>query len=58
MQWILILTAINIINPSDKPAVLTLEYPTKEICEKSAESMKYHISIKLYKVEKQCKKNY
>lgn len=58
MEWILILVAINNLNPEDKPAKLTMEFPTKESCELASKSIKYEIDFKWYRLDKQCKRNY
>jgi len=56
MEWILLLTAINTFDSNDRPAKLIMEFPTKEICEKSASTIKYEIAFKWYKLDKQCKR--
>jgi hypothetical protein len=56
MEWILILTAVNTLNSNDIPAKLVMEFPTKELCEKSASTIKYEIDFKWYKLDKQCKR--
>lgn len=56
MEWILLLIAVNNLDPADKPATLTIEFPSKEICEKSAATIKYEIAFKWYRLDTQCKR--
>ena len=59
MKWILLLTAINTFNDNDRPAHMTIEFPSLAACQASANTIQYELNFKIYKVEHKCQeKNY
>jgi len=57
-MWVLIIIAININNPQDIPATITLDMPSLHVCEEVLDSLKYKIKYSSYKVEGRCQKQY
>ena len=57
-MWVLIIIAININNPQDIPATITLDMPSLHVCEEVLDSLKYKIKYSSYKVEGSCQRKY
>jgi len=55
-MWLLIIIAVNINNPQDVPATITLDMPSLHMCEEVLDSLKYKMKYTSYKVEGKCQK--
>lgn len=54
MIWILLLTAMHVDNPKDVPATMQFEVETEERCIALANTFKYELKFKQYKIEASC----
>lgn len=53
MEWMMILTAMSLTSPNDKPAgIVKLEFETQEQCEHAASSMTYTLDLGMFVDEK------
>jgi len=57
-MWILILIAMHINNPNDRPGKIELEFKDRASCEHALASMKFELKFKSFKVEGECRKLY
>lgn len=53
-MWSLLIIAVHINNPTDQPAQLEITFPTEQQCLTAAQSLKYDIKFKQFKLETQC----
>lgn len=56
MEWILLLTAMNINDPTDIPARVELRFHTEQQCLDAAATLDYWVKFKQFKVEASCSK--
>ena len=54
MEWILIIVAVHINDPKDRPAQLEMTFSTEQQCLTTAQSLKYNIKFKQFKLEAVC----
>jgi len=54
-MWLLLLTAVNISNPTDIPASVTLELSSQHECEQTLKTMTFWVKFKSFKITGQCK---
>jgi hypothetical protein len=55
-MWLMILIAVNINNPSDQPAKMSMEFPDKQSCEQVKTTLSYSVKFKNYKIEASCQR--
>ena len=55
-MWLLILIAVEMHNPNDIPAKITMQFDTQQQCEKSLQSMSYWMKFENFKIEGKCQK--
>ena len=51
----MILIAVNINDPSDQPAKMSMEFPDQQSCEYAKSTLSYSIKFKNFKIEAACK---
>jgi len=55
-MWILLLIAVNISNPQDVPARITIPFESQQSCEQAISKMTYWVKFESFKVEAKCQK--
>lgn len=55
-MWILILVAVHIFDPSDRPGKIEIMFPDQQSCEQAVKSIKWDLKFKNFKVTAECKK--
>ena len=54
-MWLLVITAVSLTNPDDKPGQVTLQFDTQAQCQAALSTMKsWTIFPVAYKIEAQC----
>jgi len=54
-MWLMILIAVNINDPSDQPAKMSMEFPDQQSCEQTKSTLSYSVKFKNFKIEAACK---
>ena len=55
-MWLMILIAVNINDPSDQPAKMSIEFPDQQSCEQAKSTLSYSVKFKNFKIEANCQK--
>jgi hypothetical protein len=56
-MWILILLAVHVNNPEDRPGWVTIKFDTEQQCLKAKSSMEYQLKFDRFKVVSECKRS-
>jgi len=55
-MWLLIIIAVHVNDPQDRPARLQMTFPTEQQCLEAAKTVDYELKFKQFKLETQCLK--
>lgn len=55
-MWLMLLIAVNINDPSDQPAKMSMEFPDQQSCEQTKSTLLYSIKFKNFKIEANCQR--
>ena len=55
-MWLMILIAVNINNPQDRPGRVELIFPDQNTCERVLQTMTYELKFRSFRVEGRCQK--
>jgi hypothetical protein len=55
-MWLMILTAVSLTNPQDRPGRAELTFPDQRSCEQVLATMRYELKFKSFRVEGVCQK--
>ena len=53
-MWTLLIIAVHVNDPNDTPARLAMQFPSEQQCQAVADSLKYDIKFKQFKLEATC----
>lgn len=56
MKWILLLSVVNIHDPTDIPGKMELIFPSEQTCVHTATTLSYTVKFDWFKVTAECKK--
>jgi hypothetical protein len=54
LMWILLIIAVHLNDPTDRPAKLEMTFPTEQQCQAAADTLKYDLKFKQFKLEATC----
>jgi len=55
-MWLMILTAVSLTNPQDRPGRVELIFSDQRSCEQALSTMRYELKFKSFRVEGVCQK--